>query len=284
MKQLSSVKAFEGQQIQISHHSDLLNCDMQASIFLPPAAEHQAVPTLYWLSGLTCNDLNFVTKAGGQKIASELGVAIVCPDTSPRGEGVPDDSEGAWDFGLGAGFYVNATQEPWKKNYQMCDYVSMELPKLIESQFNIDAQLKSIFGHSMGGHGALTIGLKNQDSYKSVSAFSPIVAPMQCAWGVKAFENYLGNDRDQWKDYDACELLECLGESLPTLIDQGTADGFLEEQLMTDLYVKAAGDAKGDIRVRYQQGYDHSYFFIATFIEEHIRFHSGHLQASESEC
>ncbi len=160
----------------------------------------------------------------------------------------------------------------------------MELPKLIESQFNIDAQLKSIFGHSMGGHGALTIGLKNQDSYKSVSAFSPIVAPMQCVWGVKAFENYLGNDRDQWKDYDACELLECLGESLPTLIDQGTADGFLEEQLMTDLYVKAAGDAKGDIRVRYQQGYDHSYFFIATFIEEHIRFHCGHLQASESEC
>ena len=183
LKQLSASKIFDGHQLQFSHRSDVLDCDMQFSIFLPPQAEVGPVPVLYWLSGLTCTDQSFVTKAGAQQYATEFGIAIVCPDTSPRGEDVPDDADSAWDFGLGAGFYLNATEQPWAKNYRMYDYVLDELPDVVNANFALNSEKKSIFGHSMGGHGALTIGLKNPDRYRSISAFSPIVAPSKCAWG-----------------------------------------------------------------------------------------------------
>ncbi len=273
MEQISNVKVFGGQQIQFKHQSMVVNCEMQCSIFLPPQAESEPVPVLYWLSGLTCNDQNFVTKAGAQKAAAELGLAIVCPDTSPRGDDVPDDPEGAWDFGLGAGFYVNATQAPWQQHYQMYDYIAKELPELIENSFNIDANRKSISGHSMGGHGALTIAMKHPQAYRSVSAFAPIVSPLNCAWGEKALSNYIGDDKADWQQYDTCSLVRKAEQHLPVLIDQGSADGFLEEQLKTELLEKASIEAAYPMQIRYQDGYDHSYFFIASFIEEHLEFH-----------
>lgn len=280
MKILSSVKSFNGQQIQFQHTSEVTSCEMQASIYLPPQAQSAPIPVLYWLSGLTCTDQNFVTKAGAQAYAAKYGIAIVCPDTSPRGEGVPDDPEQAWDFGLGAGFYVNATADPWKKHYQMYDYIVHELPTLILENFAIDSEKASISGHSMGGHGALTIGLRNPSNFRSISAFSPIVAPSQCPWGEKAFSHYLGKDRNVWTNYDACELLGNSVERLPILIDQGTADSFLQNQLKTELIEAAADSADYPIQVRYQSGYDHSYFFIASFIEEHLNFHSQYLNAN----
>jgi S-formylglutathione hydrolase len=244
---------------------------------LPVEAETKPVPVLYWLSGLTCNDQNFVTKAGAQQYAAEFGVAIVCPDTSPRGENIPDDPDGAWDFGLGAGFYLNATEKPWAKNYRMYDYVVEELPDVVHANFALDAERQSIFGHSMGGHGALTIGLKNPQAYRSVSAFSPIVAPTKCPWGKKAFGNYLGKGKKAWKQYDACELLKKSKEHVPILIDQGEADDFLEEQLLTENIIKAAEKSEYPMQVRFQPGYDHSYFFIASFVRDHIEFHSQFL-------
>jgi len=277
LKQLSVNKIFDGQQIQYGHQSDVLDCEMQFSIFLPVEAETKPVPVLYWLSGLTCNDLNFVTKAGAQQYAAEFGVAIVCPDTSPRGENIPDDPDGAWDFGLGAGFYLNATEKPWAKNYRMYDYVVEELPDVVHANFALDAERQSIFGHSMGGHGALTIGLKNPQTYRSVSAFSPIVAPTKCPWGKKAFGNYLGKGKKAWKQYDACELLKKSKEHVPILIDQGEADDFLEEQLLTENIIKAAEKSEYPMQVRFQPGYDHSYFFIASFVRDHIEFHSQFL-------
>ena len=277
MKELAQNKIFGGQQGQYQHKSESLQCDMQFSVFMPPAAEQNKVPVLYWLSGLTCTDQNFVTKAGAQQAAAELGIAIVCPDTSPRGDGVPDDSEGAWDFGLGAGFYVNATQEPWSANYQMLNYVLDELPALVNENFAVDGQRCSISGHSMGGHGALTIALNNPDRFKSVSAFSPIVSPLNCPWGEKALGNYIGEDKAQWAQYDTCELVSKAQTQLPILVDQGTADNFLEEQLKTDLLIKASEQAAYSMQIRYQDGYDHSYFFIASFIQEHLRFHAKHL-------
>ena len=277
MKVLSDVVCFEGRQIQFSHVSSCLNCEMTASIFLPPVIEHKTVPVLYWLSGLTCSDQNFVTKAGAQRKAAELGIAIVCPDTSPRGDDVPDDPEGAWDFGLGAGFYVNATQQPWALNYQMKDYVSSELPELVGAHFKVDNHRKSISGHSMGGHGALTIGLSNTDEYRSISAFSPIVSPMNCAWGEKALSNYIGDDKEAWANYDSCELVKSASKHLPILLDQGTADSFLKDQLKTHLIEHAAEQASYPLQIRYQEGYDHSYFFIASFIEDHLAFHRQYL-------
>lgn len=277
MEQLSANKIFGGQQLQLQHSSESLSCDMQFSIYLPPQAETGKVPVLYWLSGLTCTDQNFVSKAGAQQFAAEHGIAIVCPDTSPRGEGVPDDTEGSWDFGLGAGFYVDATQEPWNKHYQMYTYVLDELPALVNANFPVDPERVGISGHSMGGHGALTIALKNPQRFKSVSAFAPIVAPLNCPWGEKALGNYIGDDKSAWEQYDTCKLVAKATARLPTLIDQGKADNFLEEQLKTELLVQAADKANYPMTIRYQEGYDHSYFFIATFIGEHIKFHATHL-------
>ncbi len=277
MEQIAENKSFGGRQLRFTHPSRVLNCAMNFSVYLPPAAENGPVPVLYWLSGLTCTDENFVNKAGAQQYAAQHGVAIVAPDTSPRGEGVPDDPEGAYDFGLGAGFYVNATQEPWSGHYQMYDYIVDELPALLAANLPIDSDRSGIFGHSMGGHGALTIALKNPDRYRSVSAFSPICSPLACPWGHKALSNYIGEDRETWKQYDSTELVRGATQKLPALVDQGGADDFLEEQLKTPLLQQACADSDYPMTIRMQQGYDHSYFFIASFIGEHIEFHARNL-------
>jgi S-formylglutathione hydrolase len=274
LEQLSDVRSFGGRQLRFKHTSDACSCDMTFSIYLPPAAEEASVPVLYWLSGLTCTDENFVTKAGAQAYASEHGVAIVAPDTSPRGEGVPDDPDGAYDFGLAAGFYVNATEAPWAEHYQMYDYIIDELPALVNAEFPVNASAQGIFGHSMGGHGALTIALKNPGRFKSVSAFAPIVAPTRCPWGHKALGGYLGDDKAAWPAHDACELIADAPERLPLLVDQGGADGFLEEQLKPELLEEACAAAGHPLVLRVQPGYDHSYYFIATFMGDHVRHHA----------
>lgn len=275
MEQIGANLCFGGQQLRYRHTSKVLGCDMTFSVFLPPQAESEKVPVVYWLSGLTCTDENFVTKAGAQRYAAELGLAIVAPDTSPRGEGVPDDPDGAWDFGLGAGFYVNATREPWARHYRMYDYIVAELPALINAEFPVDGDRMGISGHSMGGHGALTIALKNPGRFRSVTAFAPICSPLNCPWGEKALGNYLGPDRTAWRDYDATALLAGASEQLPVLVDQGGADNFLAEQLKTPLLEQACVEAEYPMTIRMQDGYDHSYFFIASFIGEHLAFHAG---------
>lgn len=277
MEQLSESKSFGGRQLRVCHRSQVLACDMNFSIYLPSHAQSHRVPVLYWLSGLTCTDENFFAKAGVQQYASEYGIAIVAPDTSPRGEGIPDDQDAAYDFGLGAGFYVNATCEPWSQNYRMYDYVVDELPALVNEEFPVEGSRAGIFGHSMGGHGALTIALKNTDRYRSVSAFAPICSPMNCPWGTKALSQYLGENRDDWLNYDATALLATATERLPILVDQGGADDFLEEQLKTELLVAASQQADYPMEIRMQPGYDHSYFFIASFLADHMRFHREHL-------
>ena len=273
-RKISSNKVYGGLNEQHTHFSEVLDCQMRFSIFLPPgASQNEKVPALYWLSGLTCTDENFIHKAGAQRTASALGIALVVPDTSPRGEGVPDDPDGDYDFGLGAGFYVNATQEPWRNHYQMYDYVVKELPGLMESTFPINDR-RSISGHSMGGHGALVIALRNPQEYLSVSAFSPICNPVSCAWGEKAFSNYLGEDRLAWRQYDATELMKTSDSRLPILIDQGDADEFLTEQLKPGNLEAIAKERNLRYEYRLQAGYDHSYFFISSFIEDHLRFHA----------
>lgn len=274
MRLVASNKMFAGKQNQYEHESSSTSCNMQFSVYLPPAAEAGKVPVLYWLSGLTCTDQNFVTKAGAQRIAAELGLAIVCPDTSPRGDDVPNDPDGGWDFGLGAGFYVNATQAPFDKHYRMYDYVVKELFELVGEELPIDNSRASIAGHSMGGHGALTIALKNPQQYHSVSAFAPIAAPTQCAWGEKAFSHYLGDDRASWEQYDASLLLRHAERKMPMLVDQGASDEFLDEQLKPQLFLEFANLASYPVEYQEHEGYDHSFFFIATFIEDHLRFHS----------
>ncbi len=271
---VSKNKIADGWVKKFNHSSDVLDCQMTFSIFLPPQAENQKVPVLYWLSGLTCTDDNFMQKAGAQRVASELGLAIVAPDTSPRGEGVADDPNGIYDLGLGAGFYVNATEAPWSEHYKMYDYVTKELPGLIQKNFSINNEKASISGHSMGGHGALICSLKNPGLYRSVSAFSPIVAPSQCPWGEKAFSHYLGKDKSSWKQYDSCELIKQATEQLPILIDQGDADDFLNEQLKPERLEQACKETNYPLTLRMQKGYDHSYYFISTFIEDHLRYHS----------
>ncbi|WP_369943143.1 S-formylglutathione hydrolase [Xanthomonas medicagonis] len=257
------------------HTSSVLGCTMHVAVYLPPQAEHAALPVLYWLSGLTCTEQNFITKAGAQRYAAEHGVILVAPDTSPRGDEVAD-AEG-YDLGKGAGFYVNATREPWARHYRMYDYVVQELPGLIEANFRTNGA-RAISGHSMGGHGALVIALKNPGRYRSVSAFAPIVAPSQVPWGEKAFAAYLGEDRASWKAYDATALIGSAAERLPLLIDQGGGDEFLDKQLQPQL-LQAAADAAGyPLTLRVQPGYDHSYYFIASFIGEHIAHHARALQ------
>jgi len=278
LEQVSANAMFGGKQLKLKHASSVLKCDMIFSVYLPPQAESVNVPVVYWLSGLTCTDDNFVQKAGAQQYAAETGVAIVCLDTSPRGEDIPDDPDGAYDFGLGAGFYVNATEAPWSKHYHMYDYVTKELPSVLaSSDLPLDTENCSIMGHSMGGHGALTIALKNPGKYKAVSAFAPICSPINCPWGEKALGNYIGENRDAWEQYDACALVAKAQEKLHILIDQGQEDDFLRSQLKPVMLQQACHDAGHPLTLRFQAGYDHSYFFIATFIEDHITHHAAAL-------
>ncbi len=270
---LNSYRCFEGWQKQYRHSSKSLHCPMTFSVYLPPQTNvGEKVPVVYWLSGLTCTDENFSTKAGAQRTAAKLGLALVIPDTSPRGEGVPDAEDQAYDLGLGAGFYINATQAPWNRHYQMYDYITKELPVLIEQTFPVTEQ-RAVSGHSMGGHGALTIALKNPGRYASATAFSPIANPTQCPWGEKAFSHYLGDDRENWKTWDTTELITSGANLLPVLIDQGSDDSFLDQQLLTENLISACKTKQYPADIRYQQGYDHSYYFIASFIEEHLEFH-----------
>lgn len=276
MKELAANRCFDGVQHRFSHSSSSLGVEMVCSIYLPPQAKQGPVPVLYWLSGLTCNDQNFVTKAGAQRYAAEHGVAIVAPDTSPRGDAVADAP--GWDLGQGAGFYLNAAREPWATHYRMYDYIVDELPTLIGSSFSVDHDRCGIFGHSMGGHGALVIGLRNPERYRSISAFAPICAPTRCGWGQQAFGEYLGEDQSAWASYDACELLGAGASAAPLLIDQGLADDFMVEQLKPELLEAAAAQHGQSLVMRRQPGYDHSYFFIATFIGDHIRHHAAILE------
>lgn len=272
---ISAVRTFGGWLKRYKHQSRTLNCEMIFAIYLPPQAETASVPLLWWLSGLTCNDENFSQKAGAHRVAAELGVAIICPDTSPRGVDLPGEHD-SYDFGSGAGFYVNATREPWSKHYRMYDYINEELPQLVRAHFPLNGR-ESISGHSMGGHGALVLALRNPGRFASVSAFAPIVHPIQCPWGEKAFSGYLGDDRESWKAYDACELIAKATTKQPLLVDQGEADNFLVEQLKPELLEQACREHNHPLTLRRQPGYDHSYYFIATFIEEHLRYHAEHL-------
>ncbi len=276
MERIEHRACFGGWQEVYRHRSHTLDCDMQFAIYLPPQAQHGPVPVLYWLSGLTCTEQNFIQKAGAQSYAAEHGIAIVCPDTSPRGEGVADAE--SYDLGQGAGFYVNATQAPWAAHYRMHDYVVEELPALVEENFPVTTS-RAISGHSMGGHGALTLALRNPGRYRSVSAFAPIVAPSRVPWGQKAFAAYLGEDRGTWAQYDACALLASASERLPLLVDQGGDDEFLDGQLRPQLLQAAAEAAGHPLRLRMQPGHDHSYYFIASFIGEHIAHHAAALKA-----
>lgn len=276
---ISRNKSCGGIQGTYSHESRETGCVMRFGVFLPPQAEAGAVPVLFWLSGLTCTEENFIVKAGAQRVAAELGLALVAPDTSPRGLKIPGEDE-SYDFGSGAGFYVDATEAPWSRGYRMYSYITQELFALVAATFPVDAARVGIFGHSMGGHGALTIALKNPDRYKSVSAFAPICSPLHCPWGEKALSGYLGADRAPWREYDATALIEDRGWTGPAiLVDQGTGDQFLDSQLKPELLAKACGEAGVALDLRMQQGYDHSYFFIATFIEDHLRFHALTLSA-----
>ncbi|NVJ68375.1 MAG: S-formylglutathione hydrolase [Gammaproteobacteria bacterium] len=274
---ISQNKSYSGWHKQFNHQSTSVNCIMRFAIYLPPqAADNNKVPVLFWLSGLTCTDENFMQKAGAQRMAAELGIAIVAPDTSPRGDSVANDK--GYDLGQGAGFYVNATQEPWRPYFQMYDYIVQELIPLIENNFPVTDQ-RAISGHSMGGHGALVIGLRNVELFQSISAFSPISNPINCPWGVKAFNAYLGDDKASWEAYDASVLLANSQTDLPILVDQGTDDDFLVEQLKTHSLTEAAEKSGINLTVRMHKGYDHSYYFIASFIEEHLKFHAKHLRS-----
>jgi S-formylglutathione hydrolase len=260
-----------------THASQALACTMRFGIYLPPQAKDTACPVLYWLSGLTCSEQNFITKSGAQRYAAEHGVILVAPDTSPRGEGVADAQ--GYDIGLGAGFYVNASQAPWSSHYRMHDYVVDELPALIDASF-ATTSARSISGHSMGGHGALVLALRNPGRYRSVSAFAPIVAPSQVPWGEKAFAAYLGDDRAAWREWDTVELIATAQERLPLLVDQGNVDEFLDSQLRPQLLQKACAATGHPLQLRLQPGYDHSYYFIASFIGEHIAWHAAALKRS----
>ena len=275
MERLESHACFGGTQTVWEHESEALGCSMRFGVYLPPQAEKQPCPVLYWLSGLTCTEQNFISKAGAQRFAAERALIIVAPDTSPRGNAVADDE--AYDLGQGAGFYLNATEPPWSVHYRMYDYVVEELPRLIERHFPA-SDLRGVSGHSMGGHGALIVALKNPGRYRSVSAFSPIVAPVRAPWGEKAFGAYLGDDRETWCAWDACELIAGGARVPDILVDQGTGDDFLEPQLRPELLREACDTAGQPLTLRLQPGYDHSYYFIATFIGEHIIHHAQYLK------
>ena len=279
MEQVSANKAFGGVQGVYRHASAETATDMSFSVYVPPHEEGAKLPVVWYLSGLTCTHANVTEKGEFRKACAELGLIFVAPDTSPRGEGVPDDPAGAYDFGLGAGFYVNATQAPFDRNYRMWSYVTEELPALIAEHFPADMSRQSITGHSMGGHGALTIGLRHPDRFKAVSAFAPIVAPGQVAWGEKALGGYLGDDRAAWRKHDAVALIEDGARVPELLVDQGAADQFLEQQLRPEL-LQAACDAAGiGLTLNMREGYDHSYYFISSFMTDHLRWHAARLGA-----
>lgn len=272
MERVEQHACFGGMQEVWKHRSATLGCGMKFAVYLPPQAGGGRLPVLYWLSGLTCSEQNFIAKAGAQRYAAEHGVILVAPDTSPRGDDVANGD--AWDLGQGAGFYVNATQAPWSRHFRMYDYVVDELPRLVEAHFPANDR-RSISGHSMGGHGALVVALKNPGRYRSVSAFSPIVAPSQVPWGEKAFAAYLGDDREAWRQWDATGLIAQAKERLPLLVDQGDADEFLAGQLKPELLRAACKAAGHPLDLRLQPGYDHSYYFIASFIGEHVAYHAA---------
>jgi S-formylglutathione hydrolase len=276
MKTISEHKCFGGVQGYYAHASKEIGLETKFSVFQPPQAKAGKVPVLYYLAGLTCTEETFAIKAGAQRVAAELGLMLVAPDTSPRGANVPGEAD-AWDFGIGAGFYVDATREPWSKHYRMYSYVASELPVLISGKFPADTQRQGIFGHSMGGHGALVCALRNPGQFKSLSAFAPIAAPMRCAWGKKAFKGYLGDDHAAWREYDASELIKRARFPGPILVDQGLADKFLADQLYPEVLEAACRDAGQPLTLRRQEGYDHGYFFISTFMEDHLRHHAAQL-------
>jgi S-formylglutathione hydrolase len=268
----SEYKSFGGKLGFYKHHSRSCNCEMRFAVYEPPQAKTQTVPVLYFLSGLSSTEENFMIKAGAQRYAAEYGVILVAPDTSPRNTGIPGEDD-TWDFGSGAGFYVDATQKPWNSHYQMYSYVVEELPQLIADNFPIRVDKQGILGHSMGGHGALVCALRNPEKFKSVSAFAPIVAPIQSPWGRKIFEGYLGENQGDWCHYDASQLVKQNQFPGKILIDQGTADEYLLEQLKSDLFVTACEEVNQAVELRFQDGYDHNYYFISSFIGEHIQHH-----------
>jgi S-formylglutathione hydrolase len=271
---ISEHACFGGVQQFYKHDSRETRGAMKFSVYLPPQAKTGKVPVLYYLAGLTCTDETFPTKAHAQALAAELGLMLVAPDTSPREPRIPGDAD-KWDFGQSAGFYVDATQAPWSANYRMSSYVSRELPEVVAANLPVLAGSTGIFGHSMGGHGALTIALRNPERYRSVSAFAPIVAPMQCAWGQKAFGNYLGTDQETWREYDASELVARKAFPTPILIDQGTGDQFLkDQQLLPEKFSAAAAKSGQKLTLRMQEGYDHGYYFIQTFMADHLAHHA----------
>ncbi len=276
-EEVASAQSFGGTQLTLAHDSEVTGTRMQLSVYLPPAAKTEAVPVVYYLSGLTCTEENFTVKAGAQRMAAECGLIVVAPDTSPRGDGVANAPD--YDLGQGAGFYVDSVMEPWSKHFKMYSYITEELPGLIAGAFPVKEGAAGIFGHSMGGHGALTLALRHPDLFKSVSAFAPIVAPSQVPWGRKAFSAYLGPDEDVWREHDACYLLRERKFSTQILVDQGDADPFLEEQLQTWRLVAVLKETGQSAKVRMQHGYDHSYYFIATFIDDHLRHHARILKA-----
>jgi len=275
METVSSSRSHGGTQGVYSHASGATGTTMTFAVYVPDHAEDAKLPLLWYLSGLTCTHANVMEKGEYRKAASELGLIIVAPDTSPRGQDVPDDS--GYDMGQGAGFYVDATEEPWSKHFRMRSYIEQELPELIASEFPVDMGRQGIFGHSMGGHGALTMALRNPDRFKSVSAFSPIVAPSQCPWGKKALGRYLGLDKATWRPYDSCALIEDGARIGDILVDQGTADNFLDEQLKPQLLAEACAKAGIPLALNMRTGYDHSYYFISTFMVDHLRWHADRL-------
>ncbi|MEM9189254.1 MAG: S-formylglutathione hydrolase [Myxococcota bacterium] len=273
-------RAFGGQVRYQRHRSEVCNGPMEFSVFIPPLAERERAPVVYYLSGLTCTPENFTVQAGAQRIAAELGLILVAPDTSPRAAEVPGEADD-WDYGTGAGFYVDATEEPWRESYQMYSYITEELPQLIDDTYPTQGKdQRSIFGHAMGGHGALVAALRSPRAWRSVSAFSPVVAPSQVPWGQKAFTGYLGEDRASWARYDATELVTTKTHPTTILVDQGTRDQFLERELKPELFEAACETAGQALELRRHAGYDHSYFFIASFMEDHLQHHAAHLRNS----
>jgi S-formylglutathione hydrolase len=276
---LSEHRCFGGTVGFYRHASEACGGDMRFGVFVPPQARERKVPVLYYLAGLTCTEETFLIKGGAQRVAAELGVMLVAPDTSPRGAGYPGE-DASWDFGVGAGFYLDATQAPWSARYRMGTYVTKELPALIAAHFPARADREGIFGHSMGGHGALVCALRQPGRYRSVSAFAPIAAPMRVPWGQKAFRGYLGEDTAAWREYDATELLRTSKARLPPLlVDQGTGDKFLHEQLKPELLREACEAVGQPLNLRIHEGYDHGYYFVSTFMEDHVRHHAAALNA-----